>query len=107
MTTLFLIGGVLVIAVAVGVFLYIKSRTPTRFTALGDCGWPDMTRGWYDFTGSGKKEDFCRFIGKKTKPVFTCKMASGEIKADESFLPGAKHDAFIGGSATGDWSCAV
>lgn len=104
---LILFGGVLVVAVAVGVFLYIKSKTPTRFTEIGDCGWPKLTRGWYDFTGSGKKEDYCRFVGDKTNPTFKCKMATGIEKVDESFLPGAKHDSYIAGSATGNWSCPL
>jgi hypothetical protein len=59
-----------------------------------DCGYPDMTRGWYDFSGQGVRNDYCRFVGNNT---FSCQMAgSTKPYADQAQADANKpHDPFV------------
>lgn len=47
-----------------------------RTTFLGDCGYPDKTRGWFDLDNTGYADDFCRFVGDKTDAWWTCTKAT-------------------------------
>ena len=39
------------------------SRPPDAQLAVTDLGYPDRRRGWFDVTGSGKRHDYCRYVG--------------------------------------------
>jgi hypothetical protein len=48
---------------------YGKNRTDIPEGEEG-CGWkyPQFKRGWYDITGDGKKNDYCRRVGNYSGP---------------------------------------
>ncbi len=72
-----------------------------RPTKISDCGYGHLTRGWYDFTGQGVKNDYCRFVGGPGPVWFSCHLAGSdvsisplEVKYDEN----APHDPLISGT---------
>lgn len=47
--------------------IVVPESTPapasTRRKAIGDCGYHDKPRGWFDLDGKGVFNDFCRYVG--------------------------------------------
>lgn len=45
-------------------------------TTITDCGYASKTRGWYDVSGTGSKNDFCRWVGNsEADSHFSCALA--------------------------------
>jgi hypothetical protein len=43
---------------------------------IGDLvGFIDTQKGWFDIQGQGVSNDYCRWMGERSKPVFTCALA--------------------------------
>jgi len=58
-----------------------------RATSIGDCGYQNRERGWYDVSNNGARNDYCRWIGNNN--VFSCKLA-GSSNEYEYEIEGTK-----------------
>lgn len=82
-----------------------------RQTNIADCGYAAGTRGWYDYSRQGVKNDYCRWVGGTGPSTsqggwFDCAMAgttkpyllgSKPINAASQLGSGAPHDPIIQG----------
>lgn len=78
----------------------IKEPIP-RLTTITDCGYGNMTRGWYDIQNQGVKNDYCRYVGDGTATspkYFSCAKAGASNQytpLSEIIDPNLPHDDLI------------
>ena len=75
---------------------------PPRPTTLSDCGYQGMPRGWYDIKGVGYKNDFCRYGGDASAPIWFCKIFNGTDET-HTYDPNMPFDPYTD-NLTG-WHC--
>lgn len=103
-----LLIALIIIAVVIFIFysdpvgLFIANRQKDIY----ECGYANMTRGWYDFRKQGKKNDYCSYVGDNPA-YFACqfgdpaKMTAREY--EKIYNPDAPHDPFVQGTYSCKW----
>ena len=81
-----------------------------RPTDIADCGYPNDKRGWFDFSGLGVRNDYCREVGEAPNVFASCYLAGAKEQmtpiGDKAKYDLSKpHDPYVVGQAKGNWSC--